>query len=169
MVSVLYTTVVIVLHFSALVCSVECEDEGISMAGMIVCGLVLLIAAVITVIYIKSRRTHRQRLTTQHSLDVFLRLMKDEDVRQRIGVLDKTGQTRRGLVTKKVHDAVLEYQRQHTENKKIGKASNLSEDPKDKFLERKAAMERLVKELERRLILDSADLSSRKIYWKLHK
>ena len=132
------------------------------MAGMIVCGLVLLIAAVITLVYIMRRRTHRQRLTTQHALDVFLRLMKKEDVRQRIGVFDKTGKRRCGLVTKKVHDAVLEYQRQHTENKKIGKASNLSKDQEDKLLERKAAMERLVKELEKRWTEDPDDTLKQK-------
>ena len=132
------------------------------MAGMIVCGLVLLIAAVITLVYIMRRRTHRQRLTTQHALDVFLRLMKKEDVRQRIGVLDKAGKRRCGLVTKKVYHAVLEYQRQHTENNKIGKASNLSEDQEDKLLERKAAMERLVKELEKRWTEDPDDTLKQK-------
>ena len=138
--------------------SVECEDSGISMAGIIVCGVVLLLAAVIAIVYIGRRRSHRNLLTKTHAHDVFMRLMKKKDVRMRIGIAkDGTGKIRRGLMTSKIKEAVLEYQNSlKVSQKEINKTADLDER-EGKFVAKKETVKRLRDALDKRLIEDPAD------------
>ena len=64
------------------VCSILCEDDGISLAGMIVCGLVLSIVSVVALVYIMRRRKHRQHLTEEHARELFEVMVLDSDIKQ---------------------------------------------------------------------------------------
>ena len=82
MVSVLYTTVVIVSHFSPLVCSVECEGSGVSLAGILVLGVMLIIVSISGLIYIIRRSKHRNHLIEEHAKELFAVLVRFPTLRQ---------------------------------------------------------------------------------------